>query len=333
MASLLLNACLAANAQTAQDPELQQDPRRPQEQAENEYRLTGIFPPNVKTLACITPASYPGSPLHKRGLELLQKSGLKVKIMPHAFDQPEPEQVAAPLAGRLEDFYAAWNDPEVDMILCIRGGRGCRELLAALDWKKLKVRKDLVLQGYSDVTQITAAMLAKGYGHPVAGPMSGSLAHLNPESIQAMKAMHHGEAVGPVPVQTLVGGDCSGMAFSGLLSRLAWVVQSDYCPSMAGRVIFIEAVTTTPEKIREDFQTLLDKNFFAGAAGVVLCHFLRCGDPTQVEEVQKEFIPKFGVPVYKGFPFGHSPNCYAIDFRRKVEIRNGAVYFPAVKPQ
>ncbi|MBQ6473330.1 MAG: LD-carboxypeptidase [Victivallales bacterium] len=331
MVSLVVNTCLALNAQTAQDPELQKDPNRHVENTNDEHRLTGIFPPSVKTIACITPASYPGSHLHKRGLELLQKTGLHVKIMPHAFDKPEPGQVAAPLAGRLEDFYAAWNDPEVDMLLCIRGGQGCRELLAALDWKKLKERKELYLQGYSDVTQITAAMLAKGYGHPVAGPMSGSLAYLNPESIQAMKAIHHGESVGPVPVNTLVGGDCSGLAFSGLLSRLAWVAESDYCPSMAGRVIFIEAVVTTPEKIRQDFQTLLDKNFFAGAAGVVLCHFLRCGDPVQVEEVQKEFIPRFGVPVYQGFPFGHSPDCYAIDFRRRVEIRNGAVFFPAVE--
>ena len=333
MVSLMLNTCLALDAQNAQDPELTQDPERHIEHSDNEQRLTGVFPPNVKTIACITPASYPGSPLHKRGLELLKHAGLNVKIMPHAFDKPEPGQVAAPLAGRLEDFYAAWNDPEVDMILCIRGGRGCRELLSALDWKKLKDRKDLCLQGYSDVTQITAAMLAKGYGHPVAGPMSGSLAYLNPESIQVMKAIHHGESVGPVPVKTLVGGDCSGLAFSGLLSRLAWVVESDYCPSMAGRVIFIEAVKSTPEDIRKDFQTLLDKKFFAGASGVVLCHFLRCGDPAQVEEVQKEFIPKFGVPVYQGFPFGHSPNCYAIDFRRRVEIRNSTVYFPAVQAE
>ena len=309
----------------AQDAELYQ------EQSKQETRFANVFPPGVKTIACISPASYPGSKLHRRGLELLKFAGYKVKVLPHAFTLPEPGQTSAPLKGRLEDFYAAWNDPEVDMILCIRGGMGSRELLAALDWHKLKNRKNLYLQGYSDVTQITAAMLAKRYGHPVSGPMSGSMAGLDSESIRAMKAMYHGEQVGPVPVETMIGGDCSGSAFAGLLSRLAMVAQSGYCPSMSGRVIFIEGVGSTPWKMRRDFQTLLDRKFFAGAAGVVFCHFLRCGKEEQVDAVLKEFAPKLGVPVYRGFPFGHSSHSFTIDFRRRVNIKDGKLTFPPVK--
>ena len=66
-------------------------------------------------------------------------------------------------------------------------------------------------------------MLAKGYGRPVAGPMSGSMSGLQQDCIDEMKAIHHGEQVGPVPVKKMKGGDCSGMAFAGLLSRLAWL--------------------------------------------------------------------------------------------------------------
>lgn len=311
---------------TAQDAELHP------EKSKQEDRFAGVFPPGVKTIACITPASYPGSPSHRRGLVLLKKAGYKVKVMPHAFTKPAKGEKASPVEGRLADFYAAWNDPEVDMILCIRGGRGCRELLAALDWKKLKKRDNLYLQGYSDVTQITAAMLAKGYGRPVAGPMSGSISGLQQVCINEMKAMHHGEQVGPVPVKKMKGGDCSGMAFTGLLSRLAWVAQSDYCPAMAGRIIFIEVVSSTPEKMREDFQTLLDRKFFDGAAGVVFCHFLRSGKPAEMEAAMNEFASKLSVPVYRGFPFGHSAMCYTIDFSRRVEIKDSKVTFLAAQP-
>ena len=311
---------------TAQDAELHQ------EKSKQENRFAGVFPPGVRTIACITPASYPGSKLHHRGMELLKKVGYKVKVMPHAFTKPAKGEKTSPVEGRLADFYAAWNDPEVDMILCIRGGRGCRELLAALDWSKLKKRDDLYLQGYSDVTQITAAMLAKGYGRPVAGPMSGSMSGLQQDCIDEMKAMHHGEQVGPVPVKKMKGGDCSGMAFTGLLSRLAWVAQSDYCPSMAGRIIFIEVVSSTPEKMREDFQTLLDRKFFDGAAGVVFCHFLRSGKPAEMEAAMNEFASKLSVPVYRGFPFGHSAKCYTVDFSRRVEIKDSKVTFLAPQP-
>ena len=299
------------------------------EKLQDEQRFKGVFPPDVKTIACLSPASYPGSKSHRRGMELLQKSGLKIKVMPHAFTKPEKGKTGAPLEDRLADFYAAWNDPEVDMILCVRGGKGCQELLANLDWTRLKPRKDICLQGYSDVTQILCAMLNKGLGRPVAGPMSGSMAGLDTDCIQEMKAMHHGEQVGPIPIRPLVPGDCAGLPLAGLLSRFAWVAQSDYCPDTTGRIIFIESVNSTPEKVRNDLQLLLDRKFFAGAKAVVYCHFLRCADPKQIDAILEEFAPKFGVPVYRGFPFGHSPKCYTIDFTRPVEIRNNAVIFPA----
>ena len=322
----LLSLGVLANAAAAQDAELYK------ERSKKEQRFANTFPPGVKTIACISPASYPGSSLHRRGVELLKQAGYKVKVLPHAFTPPEPGKSGAPLKDRLEDFYAAWNDPEVDMILCIRGGRGSADLLAALDWKKLKKRDNLYLQGYSDVTLITAAMLAKGYGRPVAGPMCGSMAGLQQECIDEMKAMHHDEAVGPVPVKKMKGGDCSGLAFTGLLSRLATAAQSDYCPSMAGRIIFIEVVSSTPKKMREDFQTLLDRKFFDGAAGVVFCYFLRSGKPAEMEAAMNEFASKLSVPVYRGFPFGHSSKCYTIDFSRRVEIKDSKVTFLAAQP-
>jgi muramoyltetrapeptide carboxypeptidase len=71
--------------------------------------------------------------------------------MPHAFVREEGKN-HAPVAEKVADFYAAWNDPEVDMIFCVRGGRGCEELLDNLDWTKLKKRPELYFQGYSDVT-------------------------------------------------------------------------------------------------------------------------------------------------------------------------------------
>ena len=321
----MLSLCAAAANPAGNDAELFG------ERGENEHRLAGIFPPGVKTIACISPAAYPGSPLHRRGVELLKKSGYRIKVMPHAFDPPEPGKPFAPLAGRLADFYAAWNDPEVDLILCIRGGAGALELVKGLDWKKLKPRRELYLQGYSAATQITSAMLCKGYGRPVSGPMCGSIAGLDPDCLREMKTMHHGGQVGPVPVTPMVPGDCAGLPLAGSLIQLSLIVESDHCPDTAGRIIFIERVAGSPEAVRKELHSLLDHGFFAKAKGVVFGHFLRCGDPAKVDAVLKEFAPKVGLPVYRGFPYGHSSRCYTIDLGRPVEIRNNTVTFPAVK--
>ena len=331
-AALMLAAAAGLAAADAKPAKPSNDAELFSEKLKNDRRFTGAFPPEVKTIVCISPASYPGSPSHRRGIVLLRKAGYKVKVMPHAFEPAEPGKPGAPLKDRLEDFYAAWNDPEADLILCVRGGRGCQELLANLDWKKLKPRKELYFQGYSDVTQLTAALLAKGYGRPVAGPMSGSMSGLDAKFIQYMKDMYHGNQVGPIPVRPLVPGDCKGLPLAGLLSRLVLVTQTDFCPDTAGRIIFIEVVSSSPEKIRNDLQFLLDKGFFAKAKAVVFGHFLRSGKPSEMEAIQKEFAPKFGIPVYCGFPFGHDRTCCTIDFRRPVEIRDNTVIFPAVKP-
>ena len=299
------------------------------EKLTDERRYVGVFPAAVKTIACLSPASYPGNQSHRRGVALLKAAGYKVKIMPNAFKEPQtPGATGAPVADRLSDFYAAWNDPEVDMILCVRGGRGCEELIANLDWSKLQPRKNLYFQGYSDVTLLTAALLSKGYGHPVAGPMAGSMSGLYAPYIKEMKAMYHGESVGPFKLIPLVPGDCTGLPLSGSLGRLWLVSRSNFRPDTTGRIIFIEAAAHKPKVIRERLQEMLENKFFALAAGVVFCHFIRSGSKAEIDAILQEFAPKFGVPVYKGFPFGHSPECCTIDFSRKVVIKNGELTFP-----
>ena len=309
------------------------------ETSRNEQRYAGVFPENVKTIAFISPASYPGGKAHRRGIELVKKAGYKVKVFPHAFTKPEKGQrtksgstrySSAPLADRLADFYAAWNDPEVDMIICVRGGKGSEELLANLDWSKLQKRPELYFQGFSDITLITGALLAKGYGHPVAGTMAGGMSGLRDPFIAEMKAMYHGEAVGPYKLKALVPGDCSGLPLTGHLERISRLSGAEYCPNTKGRIIFIESVHSKPELIRAQLQTMIDRKFFEGAAGVVYCQFFRCGKAEEVNAVLEEFAPKFGVPVYRGFPFGHSARCATIDFSRPVVIKDNKLTFPAV---
>lgn len=301
------------------------------EMSEDEFRYAGVFPDGVETVACISPASYPRTSRYRRGVELLEKAGLKVKVMPHAFTMPERGKGPAPLAYRLADFYAAWNDPEVDMIVCICGGRGSGKLLENLDWSRLGKRPELYFQGFSDITLITGALLAKGYGHPVAGPLAGGLPKLRAPFIDEMKAMYHGETVGPYKVKTLVAGNFSGFPLTGHLNRLVSLSGADYRPNTRDRVIFIESVRSTPEEIREQLKTLIERKFFDGAAGVVFCQFVKCGEKTEIAAVLKEIAPELGVPVCRGFPFGHSSRCATIDFRRKVVVEDGMLTFPAVE--
>lgn len=296
----------------------------------NLKRFAGVMPPEVKTIACIAPASYPGTKFHRMGVELLRQAGYNVKVMPHTFVRQKTVP-QAPLKDRLADFYAAWNDPEVDMIFCVRGGKGCEELLDNIDWSKLKKRPELYFQGYSDATLINCALTAKKNGHPIAGPMAGSMVSLPDDAIEVMRDINHGRSPRPVKLQTLAAGDCQGLPLAGLLQRFSIVADKDYCPDTKGRIIFIEAVNIDAGTIKKDLNKLLDRKFFAGASGIVFCHFARCKNSEQIDSILKEFALKVKIPVFSGFPFGHKPQNYSIDLTRPVIIRNGILTFPQIE--
>ena len=294
----------------------------------DELRYKGVFPPEVKTIAMIAPASYPGTKWHRRGVELIQAAGYKVKLGKHAFEKPPKGESSAPLEARLEDFYNAWNDDEVDMILCIRGGRGSLDLLNNLDFTKLKPRPNLRLQGYSDITFILCAMQSKKLGHPIAGPMCGSISGLQLECIEKMRKMHHGLEIGPIQVKPIIPGDCSGLPLAGLLQRFSVVCKTQFRPDTKGRIIIIEAVSSNPEQVKQCFDTLIEEGFFKDCAGVVFGHFIRSGDKQAIDAILDDVAKRINKPTYKGFPFGHSSNCYTIDFDRPFVIKDNKITIP-----
>ena len=296
---------------------------------------TGVFPKHVKTIAVITPASYPSMRSVNAGIALLRKAGYKVKVYPNAFTRPEGVEkdpyMAIPAELRVKDFEAAWNDKENDMIICTRGGRGTGELVAGINWAKLPKRPELYLMGYSDVTFLLCALSAKGYGRPVAGQVVSSLPGLNHAIIPQVKKMFHGEELKPIKLKPLTPGDCSGKVIAGLLNRFVRSVRMKYGVVTRGKIIVIECVRSNPESIRQNLDELLQNKFFEGASGVVFGHFLKSGSPEVINQILKEFAGKLKIPVYANLPFGHNARHMALDFAREAVIKKNVIYFPAVK--
>ena len=42
----------------------------------------------------------------------------------------------------------------------------------------------------------------------------------------------------------------------------------------------------------------------------------------EVDAILDNAAHRIGKPVYKGFPFGHSSNCYTLDFNRQIVIKD-----------
>ena len=289
-------------------------------------RLKGVFPKNIKTVAVLTAASIPNADQVRIGIVMLERAGLKVKVMPHTFDRAPENRKAIPLPRRAADFKAAWCDPEVDMILSTRGGRGADDVIARMDWEELKKKNDPVLMGFSNITCITTAMIARGAGYPIQGPNLCTLVKCEDESIEYLKAVLHKTAPKPVKLTALNPGNFSGRIYAGHLAMLDRMNKSEFKFDPAGRVIFLECVRRKERELMRHFNSLLNAGFFDKAAGVVLCHFSRT---FETEEAKLNFFRKIAAklkcPVYYGFPYGHELTINALDFQRTAVVKDGVL--------
>ena len=95
----------------------------------------------------------PSGPLPEGRLEAAEQAvralGLAAKVYPSA--RARRGYLAGDDAVRAADVNAAFLDPEVEGILCLRGGYGAQRLYPRIDWGAV-ARNPKPLFGYSDIT-------------------------------------------------------------------------------------------------------------------------------------------------------------------------------------
>lgn len=283
---------------------------------------------DVKTVGIVSLSSILERQFLKRGIRRLKEAGYKVKVSPNVYG---PER--APVEVRARAFEEAWLDPEIDILVLSRGGQGAVDAIQAIDWEKLRVRNDMRVIGFSDVTFVVNTMLTKGVGHPLSGPMLSSIGGtgLTKSTIEWLRKTYDGDEL-PVKKLKVVKAPektISGLGMAGLLERFVRLEEMGLLPDMTGRIVFIESLNTHSKFAREKLTILQNKGVFDKAAAVVFGDF-------RVAEGSKTTIAEFAkavkCPVFSGFSYGHIRENLAIDFRREYFISpKGILSSPACK--
>ena len=289
--------------------------------------LAGVFPPEIKCVAVLTPASCPDKNRTLRAVSMLEEAGLKVKLMPYCFEKNGSGKYAGPsLEHRLEAWNKAVNDPEVDMIIPSRGGSGAQDLIEHIDWQKFRERK-LILMGFSNITYITSAMDYHKAGHPIAGPNVNSFCNVTKKSLIHLKAVLAKKAVPAIKLVPLKKGDASGRVYAGHMIFLDRINSGKWKVDTSGRVLFIECVGRDTEAYKKSFDNMLKNGFFDKAAAVVFSHFTRVKDAENIDATFELWASKLKCPVYKGYPYGHANDNRALDFRSTAVIKDDVLTF------
>ncbi|MBR4611527.1 MAG: LD-carboxypeptidase [Kiritimatiellae bacterium] len=295
---------------------------------------SGAPVPGIRTIGLVSISSILPREQFDAGTNELTKAGWRVKVAPNVVG---PQ--IAPATDRARILEEFWLDPEIDLLLFSRGGEGAADVVPLLDWERLRARPDLPVIGFSDVTILLNAMLAKGVGHPLSGPMLSYATRLTPEArdwflaviagamseTMGEDASRHGirRELPPIQCRVLRGGAVeSALPMGGHVTRMHWLWERGLAPSAAGRVVFLECTARhVAATVIADIEAMRDGGFFDGAAAVVFGSFKH---KDAEREAIEAFLPAFAAtvkcPVFADFPYGHIFDIRTLDFRRPLSI-------------
>jgi muramoyltetrapeptide carboxypeptidase len=222
-------------------------------------------------------------------------------------------------AGRVAQLHAAARDPDIDVVIALRGGYGMSRLMDEIDFSLLAESGKLFV-GHSDFTALHMGLLATTGAGSFAGPMICSDFTRAPASAFTMD--HFWRCLrGPRHVVhgTAIEGDVNpvclaeGVLWGGNLAMVNSLVGTPWMPVIDGGILFLEDVGEHPYRIERLLLQLSQSGRLARQSAIVLGDFsgYRLGefengyDFAAMLAYLRSVLP---VPVLTGLPFGHVPD-------------------------
>jgi len=272
-------------------------------------------PPYMKTsdkAVILSPAGKIDASVVNAAAALLERWGLKTVIGGHAVS--ENGRYSGSVRERLTDLQKAFDDPEVKMILCSRGGYGIVHLLSDLDFAGIKANPKWVV-GYSDITALHAALQANGIAS-IHGPMAKHFSDEGAEdaSVQYTKSIITGHPVAyhiPVTEKSVMNrrGVATGRLFGGNLSVFCSILGTKYTHIPRNGILFIEDIGEVPYKIDRMIYQLKLAGVFERISALIVGQFTDYEEDEQMYGTLQQSIyhvvKRYTFPVCFDFPVGH----------------------------
>lgn len=302
------------------------------------------------TVGLINPA---GPTFEKVDIEIAEESitALGLKFKPGAHLRDRYGYLAGKDGDRAADINAMFADPDVQAIICVRGGWGCNRLLPLLDYGVIR-KNPKILMGYSDVTSLLVGIYAKTGLVTFHGPVGSST--WNRFSIDyVQRVLFEGERVmmqNPVVlgdnltqvkdrIDTITPGKAQGRLVGGNLSVLSAMVGSEYLPDWKNHILFLEDTDEQIYRVDRMLTQLKLAGVLNSVSGVVFGKCTNCGPgdgfgSLTLEEVFADLLKPLNVPCWSGAMIGHIENKFTVPLGIQAEIdaNNGTIQLlePAV---
>jgi muramoyltetrapeptide carboxypeptidase len=263
------------------------------------------------TLGLIAPASpiYEESVFNEM-LGNLTDLGFKLKLGNHVRNRNG--YLAGTDEERVEDLMNMFKDPEVDGIMCIRGGWGCNRILTDIDYDVIRSNPK-VFCGFSDITSLHMAFYEKSDLYTFHGPVGKSI--WNSFTTDAFKSViWNGEKVEYIIPDNsedrfiITPGTAEGMLLGGNLSVLVSMIGSEYLPAFEGAILFLEDIGESVYRIDRMLTQLKLAGILDKLSGFVFGKCTECSagnNSLTLEQVFDDHIKPLRIPAFYGAMISH----------------------------
>lgn len=264
------------------------------------------------TIGVVAPASAFNRESFDRSCENLRQQGFKVLVPDSVFARQAP-YFAGSAEQRAHDIEEMFRDPQVQAIICARGGYGSNYLLGHVDLESVRTNPKIFM-GYSDITSLLtwfhdAAGLVTFHG-PMMNKDFASEDGVDKLALAAaLEGASEWKLGGGAGLQPLVSGHAEGSLYGGCLSILVSSLGTPYEIRTAGTLLFLEDVGAKPYQIDRMLMQLKLAGKFQDVKGIIFGEMLDCRQSAEqdykLEDVVKRIVGDLGIPVSYGLRSGH----------------------------
>ena len=290
--------------------------------------------PQQVGIAIVAPGGYTSDPATvERAIARLEAQGCLVH---NYYDQAAIHQrFGGTDEGRLAQLHAAAADPDVHLIVALRGAYGLTRLLPSIDFEAIAASGKIVV-GFSDITALQMGLMARTGALSYAGPMiAGDFGAREPDPFTIGDFWRC--LAGPThTIREQAAGnpalEVRGTVWGGNLAMVVSLLGTPYFPQVEGGILYLEDINEHPYRVERMLLQLQQAGVLDKQRAVVLGDFsgyrLSPQDNGYDFEAMLAYVrATLPLPVLTGLTFGHIPRRVTIPFGAQGRLVSNAEGF------
>lgn len=242
-----------------------------------------------------------------RAKKFFENMGYKVVLSDNIFD--EYRYLSGTDEKKIEEMNKFFSNPEINAIICMRGGYGAVRLIKKMDYELIK-NNPKIFCGYSDISALSAMILKKSKLMTYWGPLAQSdfgVEKPNEFTLNSFfKAVTTDELTyKPNRNKIYKNGEAQGILWGGNLGTIVSLCGQDFLPE-EDFIFFAEDLNEVAYKIDKMMTQLMNiDQFVKYCKGIVLGDFLDMDNEQWLDELFTEIGDKLNIPIVGGFKITH----------------------------